>query len=519
MAACAEPLRVVPGPPGPSGTNGTNGTNGIDAFTTLTANFTVPAIAATATATVGTTAWMVQGQPIYLQNGGVFYVSSITDGTHVVLQNPAAETGNVAAGTIVAIGNRLAPSGFKGAAGTSGAGGTGVTVATKGDLQTYAAAPANLPVGTNGQILTADSTTGTGLRWQQVVPNGSAGIDNAVAVANSPAGTETPAAIQYLTTARVTDTGAHQTVGGNARGVDAVDHQPARAAATQVASGNNSTIGGGRNGTSSAQSSTVGGGDGNTSSGSYDTVAGGQTNTASGGNSSVGGGLNNAASGPGSTISGGGNNVASQASSSVSGGSSNTSSGIASTVGGGNGNTANEGYATISGGSNNLIIPGATAAVIPGGQDAVATKYGQFTRSSGKFSGVGDAQVSELIWRRITTDATANVELFLDGGAARATVPNNTTWGFHIILSARRSNGDSFIYEAKGGIKNDAGNCVLVAAITEAVLADGTGGVLTTASVDVDADNANDTLRVRVTGVVGQTWRWVAHARLVEVGH
>ena len=37
---------------------------------------------------------------------------------------------------------------------------------TKGDIDTYSTAPARLPVGTNNQILTANSATTTGLEWQ-----------------------------------------------------------------------------------------------------------------------------------------------------------------------------------------------------------------------------------------------------------------------------------------------------------------------------------------------------------------
>lgn len=41
----------------------------------------------------------------------------------------------------------------------------GVSVTTKGDLQTYDTAPARLPVGTDGQILSANSATATGLEY------------------------------------------------------------------------------------------------------------------------------------------------------------------------------------------------------------------------------------------------------------------------------------------------------------------------------------------------------------------
>ena len=69
--------------------------------------------------------------------------------------------------------------------------------------------------------------------------------------------------------------------GGNARGQYAVDLQMFRAANTQVASAESSTVAGGYGNTASAQNSTVAGGRGNTASGQFSTVAGGFNSTAS----------------------------------------------------------------------------------------------------------------------------------------------------------------------------------------------------------------------------------------------
>ena len=85
--------------------------------------------------------------------------------------------------------------------------------------------------------------------------------------------------------------------GGNQRGLHAVDLQSERSAATEVASGAYSVIGGGRNNTASSSYATVGGGFQNTASNMYTTVGGGVSNTAIGLYATVGGGQQNTAIG------------------------------------------------------------------------------------------------------------------------------------------------------------------------------------------------------------------------------
>jgi len=519
MPTCSEPLRVVPGPQGPAGTNGSNGTNGADAFTTLTANFTVPAIGGTAVATVGSTAWMVIGQPLFLQNGGVFYVTAIGGATSVTLQNPAAETGNVAAATVVATGNRVAPSGFKGAAGSGGSSGSGVSVTTKGDLQTHdGVTPTRLPVGTNGQMIRARSAAGNGIDWFTALPNATAATDdNKIAVANCPLGTEQPAPIQYQL-AIVTDTGAYQTVGGNARGVDAVDQQPARAGATQVASGNNSTIAGGRNNTASGQGSVVGGGEGNVSSGADSTVGGGANNTASGQDAAVCAGNTNTASGLRSFVAAGFTNVASANASAVLSGIGNIASGQGS-VASGESNTASATDSAVLGGIFNTAS--GDGAVVIGGFQGIASLFGQVAHASGQFAAQGDAQASELIYKVATTDATVGVEMFIGPASQRAAVPVGKSWAFQILLVARSSAGVDAAWKAEGLIHNNAGTTALVGgAITPTVIADGTGATWGVAgSFIITADNANDSLKLAVSGAALTLIRWVAVVRLSEVSY
>jgi len=86
--------------------------------------------------------------------------------------------------------------------------------------------------------------------------------------------------------AQVTDSG---TGGGNARGTNAVDWQVSRTAATQVASGSSTTIGGGKSNTASSNAATVSGGQANSATGIVATVTGGSGNTADGNGSTAGG--------------------------------------------------------------------------------------------------------------------------------------------------------------------------------------------------------------------------------------
>lgn len=318
----------------------------------------------------------------------------------------------------------------------------------------------------------------------------------------------------------ITDDGAIQSTptGGNARGSHAIDLQLSRANAAHVASGsyaailsgqdnessgNGSLVCGGDGNSATDQDTAVCGGNGNTASNNSAFVGGGAANTASGINSAVLAGASNTASGDNALVTAGSGNTASDTNASVLGGINNTASGLNASVAGGNANTASGVNSTILGGSNGSM-----------------TKYGQIGWAAGQFAVAGDAQSSELIWRTITTDATANVEMFLDGGIARATVPNNTSWAFHIHMVGRDSTGVDAMWEAKGLIHNNGGVTALTAAVTPTVVADGTGGTWGLAgNFSVTADNVTSSLRLRVTGAGATNIRWVAHARLVEVGH
>ena len=202
----------------------------------------------------------------------------------------------------------------------------------------------------------------------------------------------TPIPISKIITGPITSGGYLANFGGNPRGDFAVDLQMGRINDTQVASGNYSTVSGGRSNTASGNRSTVSGGCNNTASEIFSTVSGGANNTASGYYSTVSGGSNNTASGNRSTVSGGYSNTASGYYSTVSGGGINTASGSISTVSGGSGNTASGSYSTVSGGGINTAS--GNCSTVSGGCINTASGYystvsgGINNTASGNYTGI-----------------------------------------------------------------------------------------------------------------------------------
>jgi hypothetical protein len=278
--------------------------------------------------------------------------------------------------------------------------------------------------------------------------------------------------------------------GGNARGENAVDHQISRSAATQVASGIGSVIGGG-----GIDFFGVGG---NTASGSASVVAGGFGNAALDNYSTVAGGLDNIAGGYANFIGGGQDNTTSEYGSTIGGGESNIASGLAgSTVGGGQHNTASGPKSTV-----------------PGGYSALADKYGQYAHGSGNFddagSARGGAQGSEFILRKHTTNANAT-DLFLDEFTERMTVPTNATWVFHGFVAARDNGGagaTSDGWEIKGIVQNKAGAVTTIGTTVTQL-----GVTAWTVALGVNGTALN----IRVTGAAATNIRWVARVETAEV--
>ena len=143
-----------------------------------------------------------------------------------------------------------------------------------------------------------------------------------------------------------------------------------------------------------------------------------------------------------------------------------------------------------------------------------AANTGQISQANGFFSGLGDAQMSSLIARNSTTNNT-QTELFLDGSSGQLILPSDSTYAFEIRVSGRRTDtpGSSYHAVIEGTISNNSGTTALDGSNTLRVITNTAG----TWSAVVEADNTNDALVVKVTGASGETIRWVAAIKLVEI--
>jgi hypothetical protein len=254
-----------------------------------------------------------------------------------------------------------------------------------------------------------------------------------------------------------TDLSLQRDAGGNTRGQGAVDLQSARSAATQVASGDYSVIGGGQNNTASGGLATVGGGVGNTASDWYATVGGGASNTASEFAATVGGGYRNTASDSGATVGGGVGNTASSDGATVGGGEQNDASGGLATVGGGLFNTASGDYATVGGGSQNTA--GGQYATVGGGEGNTAR---------GKYPTVGGGQNNTASASGATvgggfTNTASGKGATVGGGG------NNTASGWYATVGGGEGN------TASGGLATVGGGSQNTASDSGATVGGGEG--------------------------------------------
>jgi len=246
--------------------------------------------------------------------------------------------------------------------------------------------------------------------------------------------------------------------GGNARGANAVDLQTSRSSASQVASGTTAFLGAGN---------------ANTASGTQSVLVSGNANLASGTRATI---VN---------------------------GNSNTVSNEGSFIGAGQFNSITSFYAAMGSGSGNSIT--AAFGFIGAGQQALADRYAMQAHSSGQFSATGDVQAVQFVLRNKTTTNSA-VTLFLDGSSTRLTIPSGKILHATIHITGSKSDGTAVAsYMRQVTIKNVGGTTSLVGTVNTL----GTDEAAST-SIAITADDTNDALQVNVTGILSETWRWVA---------
>lgn len=184
---------------------------------------------------------------------------------------------------------------------------------------------------------------------------------------------------------------------------------------------------------------------------------------------------------------------------------------------GGSGTQATASGAIAIAGSANCIRPNVasqTGATAIGGGGAVANRYAMEAYAAGRFAADGDAQRARFVLRNKTT-TNAAVELFLNGSSTRLTIPSGKIFAFTINISGVKSDGSAVAhYLRQYCLKNVAGT-------TSEVYAPVTIGTDNAAgtTIALSANDTNDALKVEVTGITGETWRWVASVDAVEIAY
>lgn len=201
-APCPSPVvSQVPGPAGAAGAAGAAGTNGKNCFTTVGLSYVQPSIGATVQITVVDTSWMAVGEAIFIQTGGYYLIVSVDSTNLVTISNDAQWTGfNRPVGQTINPTSRVTPGGIRGFTGASGVSSLNAVSPTtsKGDIivdngaNNPLANDVRFAVGTDGKVLTADSSQATGLNYKAVDLSGvGTSITGATPIANGGSGQTT----------------------------------------------------------------------------------------------------------------------------------------------------------------------------------------------------------------------------------------------------------------------------------------------------------------------------------------
>ena len=218
-------------------------------------------------------------------------------------------------------------------------------------------------------------------------------------------------------------------------------------------------------------------------------------------------------------------NVASGYESAIIGGADNIVTGQHSGVVAGSGNSISGAF-SFAAGNNNAVTSNRSSAFGHGcvtsgawgafstGDAARAYLDSMFAIASGNFAAGGDAQETRVTLRNKTTTNSA-VELFIDGASVRRAIPSGKAMHALVKIIGIKSDGTATaIYMRQVAIQNVAGTTSLVGSVNT-IGTDTAAGT----SISITADDTNDSLKIEVTGITSETWRWVATVEGVEVAH
>jgi hypothetical protein len=195
---------------------------------------------------------------------------------------------------------------------------------------------------------------------------------------------------------------------------------------------------------------------------------------------------------------------------SIAGGFENRASGKFGTVSGGERNTAAGIGASVPGGSGNEAVGDYSTAR---GIKARATRYGEDVLASGMFAQPGDAQISQLVIRQVTTDDAPAV-LTLTGNS-QITIPANESASYRIFVVARGKEGaPRAAFEATGLVSRSGSGDLTLSGNQVTAIYQSDPQI----AVHVLADAKSGTLQVQAQGLSNKTIRWVGRIELTEVG-
>jgi hypothetical protein len=264
--------------------------------------------------------------------------------------------------------------------------------------------------------------------------------------------------------------------GGDARGANAIDLQAYRTAASQVASAIQSTAVGNSNRASGSYSAAVG--SGCQATGLFATAVGSDATAAQ-----YGAAL-------GYDVDAGNMAVVVGAQSSASG------------------------YASVALGNGCVASQWGAVAT---GFVAKADRVGMRAHSHDRFAASGDSQRVDFGLYAKTTDATPQTMLLgkTYNTTAQLTIASGKILHATVQVIGSKSDGSAIaIYQRQVAIANVGGTTALVGSVN-------TIGSDTAAStsLSITADNTNDSLKIEVTGIAAETWRWFAGVSGVEMAY